>query len=62
MEVVATMRDLLDIMLGTAMAAVLRDQDEADARSTGDVDAEPPRARSRLPHVVVAPSGDRIIP
>lgn len=33
-NVVATMRDLLDMMLGTALAAVLRDQDEAEARSS----------------------------
>jgi hypothetical protein len=32
--VVATMRDLLDMMLGTALADVLRDQDEAETRSS----------------------------
>lgn len=44
-NVVATMRDLLDMMLSIALAAVFSDQDEADARSSGDVDAEPPPAR-----------------
>lgn len=44
-NVVATMRDLLDMMLGTALAAVLGEQVEAHARSSGDVDAEPPLAR-----------------
>jgi hypothetical protein len=44
-NVVATMRDLLDMTLGIARAAVLRDQVEADARSSGDVDAAQRPAR-----------------
>jgi hypothetical protein len=51
-NVVATMRDLLDMTLGTARAAVLRDQVGADARSSGDVDAEQRPARRPRPHVV----------
>jgi hypothetical protein len=62
MERSRTFQDLLDMMLGTTPAAVLRDQDEADAHSSGDVDAEPPRPIGRRPPVVVAQPGDRIIP
>jgi hypothetical protein len=61
-NVLATMRDLLDMMLDTALAAVLRDQDEGDARSSGDVDAEPPPARRQTAPCGRRSAGDRIVP